>query len=243
MPRKLRIEYPGAMYHVMSRGNRRQDIFLDDIDRHDFLKTLAEAWQKTAWQVHAYCLMSNHYHVAAGRGQSRLLANSWLTVEPAWRRFRSYGAQVENPVSWCGLPCSVTRRDSAGGQLGQTTYEYDVHGRQWKVTDARTGTTTYGYNTADQVTTVTTPVPAQGENAQTTTTYYDIMGRPWKTVLPDNTSVTNEYYLTGQLKKTSGSHTYPVEYTYDAQGRIKTMKTLQSFAEIRVNPYIPSFSV
>jgi len=57
MPRKLRIEYPGAMYHVMSRGNRRQDIFLDDVDRHDFLKTLAEACQKTGWQVHAYCLM------------------------------------------------------------------------------------------------------------------------------------------------------------------------------------------
>ena len=54
MPRKLRIEYPGAMYHVMSRGNRRQDIFLDDVDRHDFLKTLAEACQKTAWQVHAF---------------------------------------------------------------------------------------------------------------------------------------------------------------------------------------------
>jgi REP element-mobilizing transposase RayT len=50
MHRKLRIEYAGAMYHVVSRGNRRQDIFLDDIDRHDFLKTLAEACQKTGWQ-------------------------------------------------------------------------------------------------------------------------------------------------------------------------------------------------
>jgi len=50
-----------AMYHVMSRGNRREHIFLDDVDRHDFLKTLAEACQKTAWQVHAYCLMGNHY--------------------------------------------------------------------------------------------------------------------------------------------------------------------------------------
>jgi REP element-mobilizing transposase RayT len=58
MPRKLPIEYPGAMYHVMSRGNRRQDIFLDDIDRHDFLKTLAEACQKTGWQVHAYRMLS-----------------------------------------------------------------------------------------------------------------------------------------------------------------------------------------
>jgi REP element-mobilizing transposase RayT len=63
MPRQLRIQYPGAMYHVMSRGNRRQDIFLDDVDRQDFLKTLAEACQKADWQVHAYCLMSNHYHL------------------------------------------------------------------------------------------------------------------------------------------------------------------------------------
>jgi hypothetical protein len=39
MPRQLRIEYPGAIYHVMSRGNRRQDIYLDDVDRQDFLKT------------------------------------------------------------------------------------------------------------------------------------------------------------------------------------------------------------
>jgi putative transposase len=63
MPRQVRIEYPGAMYHVMSRGNRRQDIYLNDIDRQDFLKTLAEACLKTAWQIHAFCLMSNHYHL------------------------------------------------------------------------------------------------------------------------------------------------------------------------------------
>ena len=43
MPRKLRVEYPGAMYHVMSRGDRQEDIFLDDVDRQDFIKTLAEA--------------------------------------------------------------------------------------------------------------------------------------------------------------------------------------------------------
>jgi len=43
MPRKLRVEYAGAMYHVMSRGDQRDDIFLDDVDRHDFIKTLAEA--------------------------------------------------------------------------------------------------------------------------------------------------------------------------------------------------------
>ena len=65
MPRQVRIQYPGAMYHVMSRGNRRQDIYLDDVDRQDFLKTLAEAGHKTGWQVHAYCLMGNHFHLVS----------------------------------------------------------------------------------------------------------------------------------------------------------------------------------
>ena len=52
MPRQVRHEYSGAIYHVMSRGNRRADIYLDDVDRQDFLKTLAEACLKTGWQVH-----------------------------------------------------------------------------------------------------------------------------------------------------------------------------------------------
>ncbi|HZR16968.1 MAG TPA: transposase [Verrucomicrobiae bacterium] len=63
MPRQVRIQYPGAIYHVMSRGNRRQEIYLNDVDRQDFLKTLAEACQTTGWGIHAFCLMSNHYHL------------------------------------------------------------------------------------------------------------------------------------------------------------------------------------
>ena len=51
MPRKLRVEYPGATYHVMSRANAKGDIFLNDVDRQDFRKTLAEACQKAGWQV------------------------------------------------------------------------------------------------------------------------------------------------------------------------------------------------
>jgi len=50
----------------MSRGDRREDIFLDDVDRQDFIKTLAEACQKTGWQLHAaYCLMRNYFHLGA----------------------------------------------------------------------------------------------------------------------------------------------------------------------------------
>jgi REP element-mobilizing transposase RayT len=67
------------MYHVMSRGDRRERIFLDDIDRQDFIKTLAEACQNTGWQVHAYCLMPNHYHIALETPEPNLVAGmAWL---------------------------------------------------------------------------------------------------------------------------------------------------------------------
>ena len=79
MPRKMRVEYPGAIYHVMSRGDRREDIFLDDVDRQDFLKTLAEACQKTGFQVHAYCLMRNHFHLVLETPNANLVAGmAWL---------------------------------------------------------------------------------------------------------------------------------------------------------------------
>ena len=79
MPRKLRLEYPGAVYHVMSRGDQRDDIFLDDVDRHDFIKTLAEASQKTGWQVHAFCLMRNHYHLVLETPNANLVSGmAWL---------------------------------------------------------------------------------------------------------------------------------------------------------------------
>jgi hypothetical protein len=63
MVRKLRVEYPGAIYHVMNRGDRRAPIFKDDLDRQRFLATLGKASAKTGWQVHAYCLMENHFHL------------------------------------------------------------------------------------------------------------------------------------------------------------------------------------
>jgi len=63
MARPLRIEYPGAAYHITSRGNARQDIFLDSKDREFFLNTLAEVVDEFNWLCHAYCLMDNHYHL------------------------------------------------------------------------------------------------------------------------------------------------------------------------------------
>lgn len=62
MPRSPRVEYEGAVYHVMCRGDRRKAIFRDDHDRNMFLATLAAACKRAGWVVHAYVLMPNHYH-------------------------------------------------------------------------------------------------------------------------------------------------------------------------------------
>ncbi len=79
MPRKLRLEYEGAIYHVMNRGDHREDIFLDDKDQERFLATLGEACQKTGWQVHAYCLMRNHFHLVLEPPRPNLKAGMhWL---------------------------------------------------------------------------------------------------------------------------------------------------------------------
>ena len=63
MARPLRIEYEGALYHVTSRGNARAKIFLTDGDRLEFLNTLGQVVSRSGRICHAYCLMSNHYHL------------------------------------------------------------------------------------------------------------------------------------------------------------------------------------
>ncbi|MBS4097912.1 MAG: transposase [Sulfuricella sp.] len=63
MTRPLRLEFPGAIYHVTARGNARAAIFLDDEDRSLFLAVLSECVKRFGWLGHAYCLMDNHYHL------------------------------------------------------------------------------------------------------------------------------------------------------------------------------------
>ena len=63
MSRPLRIQYPGALYHVMNRGTARQPTFTDDSDCQAFLDTVAEAFRLWGIEVSAYSLMGNHYHL------------------------------------------------------------------------------------------------------------------------------------------------------------------------------------
>jgi RHS repeat-associated protein len=133
-------------------------------------------------------------------------------------------------ITQYGTNVSFTRYASTGAPITSTTYGYDAYGRPNTVTDSRTGTTTYWFTNVDQVSSTRTPAPATGQSAEVTTNLFDPVGRIWKTTLPDGTSVTNQYFQTGLLQKKSGSRTYPVQYTYDAQGRMTTMQTWQNYA-------------
>lgn len=70
--RPLRIEYPGAFYHVTARGNEQKDIFKSGRDREKFFSYLESAWERYGAVFHAYCLMSNHYHLMLETPQGNL---------------------------------------------------------------------------------------------------------------------------------------------------------------------------
>ena len=79
MARKPRLEYAGAVYHVMNRGNRRQPIFRTDGDRECFLAAIGEVCERTGWKVHAYVLMGNHYHLLLETPEANLTDGmQWL---------------------------------------------------------------------------------------------------------------------------------------------------------------------
>jgi len=73
MARPLRIQYPGAVYHVTSRGNAGQPIFKDDRDREEFLVTLRRVTDRYRWRCHGYCLMRNHYHLVIETPEGNLV--------------------------------------------------------------------------------------------------------------------------------------------------------------------------
>ena len=97
MPRPLRIEYAGARYHILSRGDRREAIFGDARDRELFLQTLGQACTKTGWEVHTYCLLSNHFHLVLETPQPNLVAGiRWLlgTYTQRFNRRHAHGGHL-----------------------------------------------------------------------------------------------------------------------------------------------------
>ena len=91
MARPLRLESESGVYHVLNRGNYRFDLFRSEKAKAAFLACLAEACAKTGWEVHAWCLMSNHYHLAVSTPQGNLVEGMrWLqgTFAVRFNRFR-----------------------------------------------------------------------------------------------------------------------------------------------------------
>jgi len=87
MPRQPRIQFKGAVYHVMARGNRRGPIFVDDEDHEMFLRTLGEACEKAEFQVYAWVLMGNHYHLAFSTPRGNLVEGMKWFQNTYTRRF------------------------------------------------------------------------------------------------------------------------------------------------------------
>jgi len=74
MARPLRLEFPGALYHVTSRGNARRKIYLDRADRRAFLDLLGKEIYQQGWLCYAYCLMDDHYHLLLETPEPNLVA-------------------------------------------------------------------------------------------------------------------------------------------------------------------------
>jgi putative transposase len=89
MARNVRLEYAGAFYHVMARGNRRQAIFWDEDDRRCWLSTLSEACGRTGWHVHAWVVLDNHYHLVVGTPEPNLVAGMKWLQNTYTRRFNT----------------------------------------------------------------------------------------------------------------------------------------------------------
>src|SRR5664279_4030124 len=100
MARQLRVQYPGAIYHVMNRGDRREPILKDDADRQRFLETLAECCGKTDWQVHAFCLMPNHFHLVMETPKANLLAAGQPLRSYRWSSYPWYLAAPGKRPGW-----------------------------------------------------------------------------------------------------------------------------------------------
>ena len=84
MARPLRVDYPGAFYHVINRGNNQENIFKNKRDKEKFLEYLEKAHQRFSIIIHTYCLMSNHYHLLVQTPEPNLsVAMQWINVSYA----------------------------------------------------------------------------------------------------------------------------------------------------------------
>lgn len=136
MARKLRIQYAGALYHVINRGNYREDVFESDGAKSAFLKCLGEACEKTGWRVHGYAVMRNHYHLALETSRPNLVEGmQWLQSTYANRFNRLRG---EHGHVFQGRYHSIVVED--GAHLGAVAHYIHLNPVRAHIVSAREAT-------------------------------------------------------------------------------------------------------
>ena len=157
MSRSWRIEFPGALYHLLSRGNEGRDIFTEDRDRNIFLDTIGEFSERFDIDVFAYVLMDNHYHLLVRTQDANLKkAMHWFgttfTLRFNRRHFRNghlfqgryKSIIVENNAYMLQLSCYIHRNPLRAGIVKRLAdypwssylaYAYDRKAPQWLSTD------------------------------------------------------------------------------------------------------------
>ncbi len=156
MGRAWRIEYEGALYHVLSRGNARKDVFIDDVDRESFIDILRQTSERFGIELYAFVLMSNHYHLLFKTVQPNLSkAMQWLGSTYT-RRFnlrhrlsghlfqgRFHSVVVENDTYMMQLSCYIHRNPIRTGMVDRLadynwssykTYAHKKPGYDWLFT-------------------------------------------------------------------------------------------------------------
>jgi len=110
MARPLRIELSGGLYHITARGDRREDIYFDTADRLAWLKLLAQVCERFNWVCHAYCLMTNHYHLVVetpegnlAQGMRQLNGVYTQYVNRTHRRGKPRGQVLHNHIHLCSV--------------------------------------------------------------------------------------------------------------------------------------------
>ena len=148
MARKVRIEYEGAIYHVINRGNYRNWIFESEGARQAFEGCLFEACEKSDWVLHAYVLMGNHYHLAVETPQGNLVAGmTWLqsTFATRFNRYRKekghlfqgrYKALIVQDGGWLGNLCQYIHLNPVRAGLidvkGLRGYRFSSYWYLWR---------------------------------------------------------------------------------------------------------------
>jgi REP element-mobilizing transposase RayT len=105
MPRPLRIEFPGALYHLTSRGDGRNDNYLTDDDRALFLSVLGQVFERFNWKCHSYCLMTNDHHLMIESWNYREISYSILSEQVGLLKHKTgSGVAIEIRLASKSLP-------------------------------------------------------------------------------------------------------------------------------------------